>query len=318
MKMKNKGWFKNGSKKDFNLFFSKNINYMKTKKIEMLFSKNYLSHESNQSTFNANATMSRTNSKNNANNNANNKASKPFCKVCQDAGKPESVFTSHFVRSTTQPGSIVTCPTLLAMECRFCHTPGHTVKYCTILEERKRIEKKREKQNARANNPAPTETVKKSETQKNPQNIFSCLDSYDSDSETETETNVEPRQAISTGHTTYASIVSKPIAAPMPLKEDPVFEKLEPKVESAPAPKVSQPIQHTFRNFPMKSWADWSDSEDDEDIVPPKPVLRRQPSLYENYNHNLELLPSEQPKLERHIATYGGRHTNNLIDNSAW
>jgi len=56
-----------------------------------------------------------------------------YCKVCQDAGKPESVYRGHNTRETRDPKSKVTCPTLLALNCRYCHENGHTVKYCPVL-----------------------------------------------------------------------------------------------------------------------------------------------------------------------------------------
>ena len=66
------------------------------------------------------------------NNNSNQYAKKPFCKVCFDAGKAD---TAHFIRKTPDPKSQVTCPTLLALECRYCFQHGHTVKYCTVLQK---------------------------------------------------------------------------------------------------------------------------------------------------------------------------------------
>ena len=54
-----------------------------------------------------------------------------FCKVCQDAGKPKSVCTSHSVRDAK--GQVV-CPTLLNQKCAFCKKAGHTVKYCPKLK----------------------------------------------------------------------------------------------------------------------------------------------------------------------------------------
>lgn len=56
-----------------------------------------------------------------------------FCKICQDSGKPSSIFRSHNIRLR---GNVV-CPTLLATECRFCKTKGHTPKFCPKLKERK-------------------------------------------------------------------------------------------------------------------------------------------------------------------------------------
>jgi len=63
------------------------------------------------------------------------KAVKPFCKVCHDAGKPESEYTSHFVKSAPGAGGVVVCPTLLAQQCGYCHTAGHTVSYCKLLKQ---------------------------------------------------------------------------------------------------------------------------------------------------------------------------------------
>ena len=58
---------------------------------------------------------------------------KMFCKVCHDAGKPESIYTGHFVRASPSPDAPVVCPTLLAQPCRYCGVAGHTVKYCPNL-----------------------------------------------------------------------------------------------------------------------------------------------------------------------------------------
>ena len=45
------------------------------------------------------------------------------CKVCQDAGKPMSIYTSHNVKYG--------CPTLATTRCRKCKNLGHTTSYCT-------------------------------------------------------------------------------------------------------------------------------------------------------------------------------------------
>ena len=55
---------------------------------------------------------------------------KPCCKVCKDAGKPEAMFSSHFVKDRT--GKVI-CPLLLSQECRYCFKLGHTVKFCQAL-----------------------------------------------------------------------------------------------------------------------------------------------------------------------------------------
>lgn len=57
-----------------------------------------------------------------------------FCKVCKDAGKTEAEYTSHFVRATPAKNAPVVCPTLLALNCNYCHKKGHTIRYCPVLE----------------------------------------------------------------------------------------------------------------------------------------------------------------------------------------
>jgi len=64
---------------------------------------------------------------------------KPFCKVCQDAGKEEQVFSSHWVKD--EQGKVC-CPTLLSQKCRYCDEPGHTTNYCQALKKHKEIEQK--------------------------------------------------------------------------------------------------------------------------------------------------------------------------------
>jgi hypothetical protein len=72
---------------------------------------------------------------------------KPFCKVCHDAGKPESEYTSHYVRSLPDRNgnTMVTCPTLLCTECRYCGNYGHTAKFCPILTANKNRNKNQNK-----------------------------------------------------------------------------------------------------------------------------------------------------------------------------
>lgn len=61
----------------------------------------------------------------------------PFCKVCHDA--KQLGFNTHFVKDLD---GNVTCPYLLSLNCSYCRNPGHTVKYCKILETRKQNDKK--------------------------------------------------------------------------------------------------------------------------------------------------------------------------------
>lgn len=93
-------------------------------------------------------------------------SSKHYCKVCQDSGKPESEYRSHSTRETRDPNSRITCPILLAIECRFCHKAGHTVKYCSVLKEKKKDEARASRRVV--SNPKPVAVEKVA-------NFYDCL-----------------------------------------------------------------------------------------------------------------------------------------------
>ena len=72
--------------------------------------------------------------------------SKPFCKVCFDAGKSEREYTSHFVKSKPGNDGKVVCPYLLSLECSYCKKKdGHTARYCPKLQEKEKFLKAQEK-----------------------------------------------------------------------------------------------------------------------------------------------------------------------------
>ena len=58
------------------------------------------------------------------------------CKVCVDAGKVESVYSSHWVKDNN---GVVICPTLLSQECRYCHLPGHTITHCSLYSKKNEV-----------------------------------------------------------------------------------------------------------------------------------------------------------------------------------
>lgn len=127
--------------------------------------------------------MSSANSKN------TNASRKPFCKVCFDAGKMESEYTSHNVKKynvmTAKMDTI--CPTLNATECRYCYKLGHTAKFCPVLEDRKNNETAREAARQREiRNNAQNRPAEKVNESKKPTNVFAAL--YDSDDEKEVAT----------------------------------------------------------------------------------------------------------------------------------
>jgi hypothetical protein len=163
-----------------------------------------------------------------------------YCKVCHDSGKPESEYRSHSTRETRDPNSRVTCPILLAIECRFCHKSGHTVKYCPALKEKKRDEKRV------VSKPKPTPTV----TNEKVANFYDCLLEEEVEVEVEEEFPMSFNTVISTSDSqlNYAAALAKPVVK-----------------EIAPMPMV-----RTTSTLPMekKSWVQMSmesDSEDEED-----------------------------------------------------
>jgi hypothetical protein len=178
-----------------------------------------------------------------------------YCKVCHDAGKTETEYRSHFTRETRDPSSKVVCPTLLALECRYCFKKGHTVKYCLVL-----------KNNSAAQKAPRVQAPKKADEQPKGKiintNAFAALDS-ESEEEVEVvaakvqEVKKEEFPALSSlslKHTqpvlaNYAAALAKPAPAP------------EPKIEVKAAPWASGPTNVVMKK---KSWADW-DSEDEEE-----------------------------------------------------
>jgi hypothetical protein len=198
--------------------------------------------------------------------NANANASiKKLCKVCQDAGKPENVYTSHFVRSAPGPNGKVVCPTLLSQECRYCSGRGHTVKFCTVLEKNKKAESLLLKK----------EIVLKKEPvskQSKPLNAFALLDVSDDEEEEEEEeelvqvSNINVDEFPVLGPAAIASDTAVKVqssaysyaAALATVVDKPVADVVVPSCVI-----VSKPIKKTWT-----SWADCpSDSDEDEDEV---------------------------------------------------
>jgi hypothetical protein len=181
-----------------------------------------------------------------------NKVSVKPCKFCQDVGKPESECTNHRVKDLN---GNTTCPTLLNTECRYCFNLGHTTKYCDVLAKHNKEKERIERRNQVVSLVAVVKTKK-------PDTAFAGLHN-DSDSEEDvhnttvdiskysylTMPNKKPKEDEKT---TWVAIVSKPKEAPKP----------KPKV-------VQQPQLATWATTSQiaikKSWADWSDSEDEDE-----------------------------------------------------
>jgi hypothetical protein len=130
------------------------------------------------------------------------KAVEKYCKVCHDAGKPESVYRSHFVRASPEPTAKVLCPTLLALECGFCGNCGHTPQYCKVLKDKQKIEK-RQQAFAKADEKAAKPASKPAKVQTN---VFAA---FADDSDDEEQITVSNKPSVNTASTKSATIIKK-------------------------------------------------------------------------------------------------------------
>jgi hypothetical protein len=243
---------------------------------------------------------------------------KPYCKVCFDAGKPESEYTSHWVRTLPDRNgnSSVTCPTLLGTECRYCFKFGHTAKFCPVIEKNR---KEKERADRIASHKELPKVDKKMNGSKKMVSVFDALrQDTDSEEEVEVSRQAEPvienfpalgstvkkvevtlPQVKSEVKTGWATIVSKP-------KEDADFrwkKELEERslMKSLPQSALKpQEAKKEVKQLPYvkdyskpiytKSWADWTDSdtdEDEEDEMPQhNPILKRETNMAPGWSTN--------------------------------
>jgi len=216
----------------------------------------------------------------------NTTAKKPYCKVCHDAGKPESEYTSHWVRSLPDRSgkTKVTCPTLLSTECRYCYKLGHTAKFCPVLEQQKKDKDRAERIASRKEAELPKKEPKKMVS------VFDALfQDSDSDVEIEVSKHIEPvieefpvllgaaakkievelpkvQPEVKTG---WAAALAKPKETEseryMRQIEERSMTRLLPQsaIKAKPEPKP-EPKDYTKPIY-TRSWADWTDSEDEEE-----------------------------------------------------
>jgi len=164
-----------------------------------------------------------------------------FCKVCKDAGKTETVYTSHFVKDKS--GKTI-CPTLLNQSCKYCRQSGHTVKFCSTLklnEKNKRREEFFKKQHPEWQEELNMATKKLG-------SIFAAAFDSETEDESEDELDLNDKVSVATNYIrSYASV----------LQDDSV-----PQVENI------KDINRTFTidtsHLKGKSWAD-DDSDSDEE-----------------------------------------------------
>lgn len=167
------------------------------------------------------------------------------CAVCFDAGKPESEYSSHWVKDNM---GIVCCPTLMRQPCRYCDKVGHTVKFCQeLIKETEKNQKMERKRKAAEAFTTSTKATEKANTKK--ANKWAAFED-DSDADEEEE------DVVTTTTTTksWASIV-----ATTTLQKSAAISTANPFskfVNSDNRPKV-------FAS--SLSWADVVDSDDEEE-----------------------------------------------------
>ena len=172
-----------------------------------------------------------------------NNTSKPFCKVCFDAGKSETLYTNHFVKSYPGPKGKVVCPTLLNMICSYCKENGHTIKYCMKATATNNNDKKEKTEHTSASKEAIKKTVSVSKT-----NRFETLNDDDDELEDGEEKDEYPAlcdYSSTTQNKFIPTESSYAIAA------------------SKPPMIVDTTVKHDFKTY---RWADdeLTDDEDDE------------------------------------------------------
>jgi hypothetical protein len=233
---------------------------------------------------------------------------KPFCKVCQDAGKPESEYTSHFVRTLPDINgkSIVTCPVLNSTECRYCSQLGHTTKFCPVLEKN---EKRNKKDNYAEIQYQKSEqrisAISAPAVENKYRGAFAALDCENDETQAKTQAKKDmsiiknndyfpalvTKQTVAPSACVWATIAAKP---PLPQVKSEVKQEVKPvgKPELKPyskpelKPYSKQEVKQEVSEFlkqqvkkasVAKCWADESDSDEDEDdydiVEAPPPSL---------------------------------------------
>lgn len=188
-----------------------------------------------------------------------------YCKVCHDAGKSESEYRSHFIRDSRDSNSTVVCPTLLALECRYCYKNGHTVKYCPSIKDK-------DKQQRRTESIIRHQNTPQLKPKGNPitHNDFACLE-CDSDEDQVLKPVLKP--ILTKPREQFPALSSNSVYSAQPvnrnyaeaLNKEPValpsVTSLAESLGTRPAPWASR-VQQTVSKT---SWADEVDSDSETD-----------------------------------------------------
>jgi len=190
-----------------------------------------------------------------------------------DANKPKSVYSSHNVKQN----GVVVCPTLLAQECRYCHKKGHTVKFCATLEKENAKQKKTAEK-------IEDKKIEEKKTKPTVQNMFTLLDDDDDqDEDDQSERVVEFKQTnviaaalngiayVKEEYPALSANGSANVIAPALSGIAPALGgyasalKTQPIVKRQPAKQEPSAYRFKFDSTQKKSWANCSDSEDEEE-----------------------------------------------------
>jgi hypothetical protein len=235
---------------------------------------------------------------------------KKFCKVCQDAGKSESEYTSHFVRDSPGPNGKVICPTLLSQNCRGCGISGHTYKYCPSTKQQ--VREDRNEQRWKQAEEKLIQSVKVPQQKKEVKEFVVKSGKYASillSSSSDEEEDDAPNQKIAhkkarimdedevivpvVQANTYASRLMAPAPPKVETSRakflDEVVKEPEPVVEVAQrsyTKEEKEEIKEEIKKFVNKafttkcSWDDSSSSDDeDEEEEEEKPVIPQAPKV---------------------------------------
>uniref|UniRef100_A0A6C0HIW5 CCHC-type domain-containing protein n=1 Tax=viral metagenome TaxID=1070528 RepID=A0A6C0HIW5_9ZZZZ len=166
----------------------------------------------------------------------------PCCKVCKDAGEPENVYSSHYVKD--REGNI-SCPKLKAIVCLNCGKRGHTSSYCKApIAAKMREDSKKAAAPAKSTKVAP-------ETK----NRFDCLLEDDSDDDKLlARKHARPKPAASVKMPAIKQIEKKALdVAPINVSNVFDFPALSADTKTSAASAVaSEPKAFSYANMAAK------------------------------------------------------------------
>jgi hypothetical protein len=213
---------------------------------------------------------------------------KTFCDVCRRAGKSEKEYTSHYTKSKPGEGGVVTCPTILNSICSYCREKGHFKSACPKLELKMKLDSAEAKKvwrgvggGARGGAGGGFGGTSKGASAPIVANRYSGLLDMSDDSDAEDGVGVgvgvgvgdgvgggvgagreipkpelvrgvvQPWDVLQDGH--YCSVV------PMPNNIMAIIEEADAEAEREGEGEVE------YKVVPRRRWADYIDSDDEED-----------------------------------------------------